>query len=67
LAPEEDPDLVAHQRRDFIHTDETTLLEADDKAGIVEIVRDGGIYPHPPLEWIASTACMRWTWPFRIA
>ncbi|MDR2631745.1 MAG: peptidase T [Spirochaetaceae bacterium] len=38
LDPLEDPDLAAHQGRDIIHTDGTTLLGADDKAGIAEIM-----------------------------
>ena len=38
LDPAEDPDLAAHQGRDLIHADGTTLLGADDKAGIAEIM-----------------------------
>jgi tripeptide aminopeptidase len=38
LDPGEDPDLAAHQGQDLIHTDGTTLLGADDKAGIAEIM-----------------------------
>jgi tripeptide aminopeptidase len=34
LDPESDPDLAAHKGRDLIHTDGTTLLGGDDKAGI---------------------------------
>jgi tripeptide aminopeptidase len=60
LDPAEDPDLAAHQGRDLIHTDGTTLLGADDKAGIAEIM--GAleyILAHPelkhgPLELIFS-------------
>jgi tripeptide aminopeptidase len=38
LDPAEDPDLAAHRGRDLIHADGTTLLGADDKAGIAEIM-----------------------------
>lgn len=37
LDPETDADLAAQRGRDIIHTDGTTLLGADDKAGIAEI------------------------------
>ncbi|MDR0997764.1 MAG: peptidase T [Treponema sp.] len=38
LDPKTDPDLAAHKGRGLIHTDGTTLLGADDKAGIAEIM-----------------------------
>jgi tripeptide aminopeptidase len=38
LDPAEDPGLAAQQGRTIIHTDGTTLLGADDKAGIAEII-----------------------------
>jgi tripeptide aminopeptidase len=38
LDPALDPDLAAHEGRAIIHTDGTTLLGADDKAGIAEIM-----------------------------
>jgi tripeptide aminopeptidase len=38
LDPETEPDLAAHQGRDLIHSDGTTLLGADDKAGIAILV-----------------------------
>jgi tripeptide aminopeptidase len=38
LDPADDPDLAAHKGRDIIHTDGNTLLGADDKAGIAEIM-----------------------------
>lgn len=38
LDPKFDADLAGHKGRDIIHTDGTTLLGADDKAGIAEIV-----------------------------
>jgi tripeptide aminopeptidase len=37
LDPETDADLAAQQGKDIIHTDGTTLLGADNKAGIAEI------------------------------
>jgi tripeptide aminopeptidase len=57
LDPEADPDLAAHRGRALIHTDGTTLLGADDKAGIavlmaaLECLRSGSI-PHGELEFI---------------
>jgi tripeptide aminopeptidase len=58
LDPEADPDLAAHKGRDLIHSDGTTLLGADDKAGIAELmaaleylVRHPDI-PHGPVEII---------------
>lgn len=38
LSPEDFPELIAYQGKDLIVTDGTTLLGADDKAGIAEIV-----------------------------
>jgi tripeptide aminopeptidase len=38
LDPETDPALAAQKGRDLIHTDGATLLGADDKAGIAEIL-----------------------------
>jgi tripeptide aminopeptidase len=38
LDPEADPDLAAQKGKAIIHTDGTTLLGADDKAGIAEIL-----------------------------
>jgi tripeptide aminopeptidase len=38
LDPRTDPDLAAQKGRDIIHTDGTTLLGADDKAGIAGIM-----------------------------
>jgi tripeptide aminopeptidase len=38
LDPADDPDLAAHRGKDLIHTDGTSLLGADDKAGIAEIM-----------------------------
>ena len=38
LDPAADPGLAAQKGRDIIHTDGTTLLGADNKAGIAEIV-----------------------------
>ena len=38
LAPEQFPELLDHKGQDLIVTDGTTLLGADDKAGIAEIV-----------------------------
>ncbi|MDR0587265.1 MAG: peptidase T [Treponema sp.] len=38
LDPETDPGLAAHKGKALIHTDGTTLLGADDKAGIAEIM-----------------------------
>ncbi|MDR0403516.1 MAG: peptidase T [Treponema sp.] len=38
LDPETDPGLAAHRGKAIIHTDGTTLLGADDKAGIAEIM-----------------------------
>jgi tripeptide aminopeptidase len=58
LDPETEPDLAAHRGRDLIHTDGTTLLGADDKAGIAILVtalehlcRRPEI-PHGPVEFI---------------
>ena len=38
LSPSQFPELLAHQGEDLIVTDGTTLLGADDKAGIAEII-----------------------------
>jgi tripeptide aminopeptidase len=38
LDPAADPDLAAHRGRGLIHADGTSLLGADDKAGIAEIM-----------------------------
>lgn len=38
LSPQEFPDMLLHKGEDFIVTDGTTLLGADDKAGIAEIM-----------------------------
>jgi len=38
LSPVDFPDMLMHKGEDFIVTDGTTLLGADDKAGIAEIV-----------------------------
>jgi len=38
LDPEEDADLAAHKGKAIIHSDGTTLLGADNKAGIAEIM-----------------------------
>jgi tripeptide aminopeptidase len=57
LDPEAEPDLAAHRGRSLIHSDGTTLLGADDKAGIAilmaaaEYLRDGSI-PHGEVEII---------------
>jgi tripeptide aminopeptidase len=58
LDPEAEPDLAAHKGRDLIHSDGTTLLGADDKAGIAELMaaleylgRRPEI-PHGPVEFI---------------
>ncbi|MDR1107477.1 MAG: peptidase T [Spirochaetaceae bacterium] len=51
LDPREEPDLAAQKGGDLIHTDGTTLLGADDKAGIAEIM--GAleyILAHPEVE-----------------
>jgi tripeptide aminopeptidase len=38
LDPKADPDLAAHKGKGLIHTDGNSLLGADDKAGIAEIM-----------------------------
>jgi tripeptide aminopeptidase len=56
LDPRTDPDLAAQKGRDIIHTDGSTLLGADDKAGIAEIMgaveylRRHPEIPHGPVE-----------------
>jgi tripeptide aminopeptidase len=51
LDPETDPGLAAQRGRDLIHTDGTTLLGADDKAGIAEIMGAAEwLAAHPEIE-----------------
>jgi tripeptide aminopeptidase len=51
LDPGVEPDLAAQIGRDIIHTDGTTLLGADDKAGIAEIVGAAEyLLAHPEVE-----------------
>jgi len=38
LDPEKEPDLAAHKGKAIVHSDGTTLLGADNKAGIAEIM-----------------------------
>jgi len=38
LDPSVEPDLAAHKGKDIVHSDGTTLLGADNKAGIAEIM-----------------------------
>jgi tripeptide aminopeptidase len=60
LDPGEDPKLAAQKGKAIIHTDGTTLLGADDKAGIAEIM--GALewllghpeLPHGPVEIVFS-------------
>jgi tripeptide aminopeptidase len=60
LDPETDADLAAQKGRDIIHSDGTTLLGGDDKAGIAEIM--GAVewllahpeIPHGPVDIIFS-------------
>jgi len=58
LDPERDPALAAHAGRAIIHTDGTTLLGSDDKAGIAEILAAAEWLlahpevPHGPLELV---------------
>jgi tripeptide aminopeptidase len=58
LDPESDPGLAAHKGRALIHTDGTTLLGADDKAGIavlmaaLEYLGRRPEIPHGPVEVI---------------
>jgi tripeptide aminopeptidase len=58
LDPEQDADLAAQQGKAIIHTDGNTLLGADDKAGLAEIVGAAEYLlthpeiPHGPLELI---------------
>ncbi|MDR1373423.1 MAG: peptidase T [Treponema sp.] len=60
LDPETDSDLAAYRGRDLIHADGTTLLGADDKAGIAEIIGAAAWLlghpevPHGPVEIIFS-------------
>lgn len=51
LSPEQFPELLSHQGEDLIVTDGTTLLGADDKAGIAEIVTAmEHLMDHPEIE-----------------
>ncbi|MDR2020213.1 MAG: peptidase T [Treponema sp.] len=51
LDPETDADLAACRGRDLIHADGTTLLGADDKAGIAEIMGAAAwILDHPEVQ-----------------
>lgn len=51
LSPEQFPELLSHQGEDLIVTDGTTLLGADDKAGIAEIVTAmEHLMAHPEIE-----------------
>jgi tripeptide aminopeptidase len=57
LDPEAEPDLAAHRGRSLIHSDGTTLLGADDKAGIAILMAAaeylcGGSIPHGEVEII---------------
>jgi tripeptide aminopeptidase len=60
LDPAREPDLAAHKGRAIIHSDGTTLLGADDKAGIAALVTAVDRLlahphiPHGPLEFIFS-------------
>jgi len=50
LSPDESPDLVNHAGHDIVTSDGTTLLGADDKAGVAEIVAAAGyLARHPEL------------------
>lgn len=51
LDPQENPDLLSHIGDDIIHSDGSTLLGADNKAGIAEIMGAMDyIIQHPELE-----------------
>jgi tripeptide aminopeptidase len=51
IRPEESPELENHVGHDLITTDGTTLLGADDKAGIAEIMAAVAyLHAHPELE-----------------
>ena len=58
LDPQDDPDLAAYKGRAIIHASGDTLLGADDKAGIAEIMTAGEYLcahpeiPHGPVEII---------------
>ncbi|MDR2370870.1 MAG: peptidase T [Treponema sp.] len=60
LDPASDPDLAAQKGKAIIHTDGATLLGADDKAGIAEIMAAAEYLaahpeiPHGPVEIIFS-------------
>jgi tripeptide aminopeptidase len=55
LSPKESPELAAHVGHDLVTTDGTTLLGADDKAGVAEIMAAVGYLaahpevPHGPI------------------
>jgi len=50
-SPKQFPELLAHKGEDLIVTDGTTLLGADDKAGIAEIVQAMVyLHEHPEIE-----------------
>lgn len=50
MTPQEFPDLLKYKGQDLIHTDGSTLLGADDKAGIAEIMSMAHYYlTHPEL------------------
>jgi tripeptide aminopeptidase len=50
LSPEESPDLANHVGHDIVTSDGTTLLGADDKAGVAEIVAAAAyLVRHPEL------------------
>jgi tripeptide aminopeptidase len=60
LDPATDDDLAAQKGRGIIHTDGTTLLGADDKAGVAELMGAAEYFlkhpeiPHGPFELIFS-------------
>jgi tripeptide aminopeptidase len=50
IRPEESPDLANHVGHDLVTTDGTTLLGADDKAGVAEIVAAAAyLVEHPEI------------------
>ena len=52
LSPRKFPELLAHEGEDLIVTDGHTLLGADDKAGIAEIVQAMvWLQEHPDFDW----------------
>jgi len=58
LDPQEEPELLRYKGKTIITTDGTTLLGADDKAGVAEIMtalvylKENPDFPHPPIEII---------------